>query len=81
MIDGQRAGVGAMRSTLSSTTRSSRATSSRTKAASATSARAALALGPHITALDSAELTANAAENFDADRPWQNYNARLPGGR
>ena len=42
---------------------------------------AALALGPHVTALDSAELAANAAENFDADRPWQNYRARLPGGR
>ncbi|HEY4918558.1 MAG TPA: class II aldolase/adducin family protein, partial [Xanthobacteraceae bacterium] len=43
--------------------------------------RAALALSPHITALDSAELAANAAENFDADRPWQNYKARLPDGR
>jgi HCOMODA/2-hydroxy-3-carboxy-muconic semialdehyde decarboxylase len=42
---------------------------------------AALALGPHITALDSAELATNAAENFDADRPWQNYKARLPAGR
>ena len=42
---------------------------------------AALALSPHITALDSAELATNAAENFDADRPWQNYKARLPGGR
>jgi len=43
--------------------------------------RTALALSPHITALDSAELAANAAENFDAERPWQNYKARLPGGR
>jgi HCOMODA/2-hydroxy-3-carboxy-muconic semialdehyde decarboxylase len=42
---------------------------------------AALALGAHITALDSAELATNAAENFDAERPWQNYKARLPGGR
>jgi ribulose-5-phosphate 4-epimerase/fuculose-1-phosphate aldolase len=43
--------------------------------------RAALALSPNITALDSAELAANAAENFDAERPWQNYKARLPDGR
>ena len=42
---------------------------------------AAMALGPHITALDAAELAANAAENFDADRPWQNYLQRLPGTR
>ena len=42
---------------------------------------AALALGAHITALDSAELATNAAENFDAERPWQNYKARLPRGR
>ena len=39
---------------------------------------AALALGPTITALDDAELATNAAENFDADRPWQNYLSRLP---
>jgi HCOMODA/2-hydroxy-3-carboxy-muconic semialdehyde decarboxylase len=39
---------------------------------------AALALGATITALDDAELATNAAENFDADRPWQNYKARLP---
>jgi hypothetical protein len=26
------------------------------------------------------ELAANAAENFDADRPWQNYKQRLPAG-
>jgi HCOMODA/2-hydroxy-3-carboxy-muconic semialdehyde decarboxylase len=42
---------------------------------------AALALGARITALDSAELATNAAENFDADRPWQNYKQRLPAGR
>jgi HCOMODA/2-hydroxy-3-carboxy-muconic semialdehyde decarboxylase len=42
---------------------------------------AALALSPNITALDDAELATNAAENFDADRPWQNYRARLPAGR
>lgn len=39
---------------------------------------AALAIGQNITALDDAELAANAAENFDADRPWQNYLSRLP---
>jgi 3-hydroxy-2-methylpyridine-4,5-dicarboxylate 4-decarboxylase len=42
---------------------------------------AALALGPNITALDDDELATNAAENFDADRPWQNYKQRLPAGR
>jgi ribulose-5-phosphate 4-epimerase/fuculose-1-phosphate aldolase len=42
---------------------------------------AALALSPNITALDAAELAYNAAENFDADRPWQNYKSRLPAGR
>jgi ribulose-5-phosphate 4-epimerase/fuculose-1-phosphate aldolase len=42
---------------------------------------AALALSPKITALDDAELETNAAENFDADRPWQNYRQRLPAGR
>jgi ribulose-5-phosphate 4-epimerase/fuculose-1-phosphate aldolase len=42
---------------------------------------AALALSPKITTLDNAELEANAAENFDADRPWQNYKQRLPAGR
>jgi ribulose-5-phosphate 4-epimerase/fuculose-1-phosphate aldolase len=41
---------------------------------------AALALNPNITALDADELAANAAENFDADRPWQNYKSRLPAG-
>jgi len=42
---------------------------------------AALALSPNITVMDAAELANNAAENFDADRPWQNYRARLPAGR
>jgi ribulose-5-phosphate 4-epimerase/fuculose-1-phosphate aldolase len=42
---------------------------------------AALALGPNITVLDAAELASNAAENFDAERPWQNYQQRLPAGR
>jgi HCOMODA/2-hydroxy-3-carboxy-muconic semialdehyde decarboxylase len=42
---------------------------------------AALALSPNITALNDAELATNAAENFDADRPWQNYRQRLPAGR
>ena len=42
---------------------------------------AALALGRDITALNDAELEVNAAENFDADRPWQNYKQRLPAGR
>jgi HCOMODA/2-hydroxy-3-carboxy-muconic semialdehyde decarboxylase len=42
---------------------------------------AAMALNPKITALDDAELATNAAENFDADRPWQNYKQRLPAGR
>jgi len=42
---------------------------------------AALALSPHVTAMNADELAANAAENFDADRPWQNYKQRLPAGR
>jgi ribulose-5-phosphate 4-epimerase/fuculose-1-phosphate aldolase len=41
---------------------------------------AALQLSPNITVLDTAELVSNAAENFDADRPWQNYKQRLPAG-
>jgi len=41
---------------------------------------AAMALNPKITALDDAELQTNAAENFDADRPWQNFRQRLPAG-
>jgi HCOMODA/2-hydroxy-3-carboxy-muconic semialdehyde decarboxylase len=42
---------------------------------------AAMALSRDITALDDAELATNATENFDADRPWQNYKSRLPAGR
>ena len=42
---------------------------------------AALALSPNIMVLDAAELASDAAENFDADRPWQNYKQRLPTGR
>jgi len=42
---------------------------------------AALALRRHVTVMDAAELASNAAENFDADRPWQNYKQRLPAGR
>jgi ribulose-5-phosphate 4-epimerase/fuculose-1-phosphate aldolase len=42
---------------------------------------AALALRHHITVMNAVELAANATENFDADRPWQNYKQRLPGGR
>jgi ribulose-5-phosphate 4-epimerase/fuculose-1-phosphate aldolase len=42
---------------------------------------AALALRRHITIMDAAELARNAAENFDADRPWQNYKQRLPAAR
>jgi ribulose-5-phosphate 4-epimerase/fuculose-1-phosphate aldolase len=41
---------------------------------------AALALRRHITVMDAAELASNGAENFDADRPWQNYKQRLPAG-
>src|SRR5580704_866876 len=42
---------------------------------------AALALSPNVTTLNDAELATNAAENFDADRPWRNYKQRLPAGR
>lgn len=42
---------------------------------------AGLALSPNITVMDAAELAVNATENFDADRPWQNYKQRLPAGR
>ena len=42
---------------------------------------AALALSRKITVMDAAELESNAAENFDADRPWQNYKQRLPTGQ
>lgn len=39
---------------------------------------AALALSPTITPLNESELTLYSTENFDADRPWQNYLQRLP---
>jgi ribulose-5-phosphate 4-epimerase/fuculose-1-phosphate aldolase len=39
---------------------------------------AALALSPKITSLNELELEVNSTENFDADRPWQNYLQRLP---
>ena len=42
---------------------------------------AAMALSTKITTLDDTELATNAAENFDADRPWQNYKQRLRPGR
>jgi ribulose-5-phosphate 4-epimerase/fuculose-1-phosphate aldolase len=42
---------------------------------------AAMALSPKITTLDNAELETSATENFDADRPWQNYKLRLPAER
>jgi hypothetical protein len=42
---------------------------------------AAPALSPKITTWNDAELATNAAENFDADRPRQNYKQRLPAGR
>jgi HCOMODA/2-hydroxy-3-carboxy-muconic semialdehyde decarboxylase len=42
---------------------------------------AALALNPKITALNDSELEVNTKENFDADRPWQNYLQRLPAKR
>jgi hypothetical protein len=42
---------------------------------------AALTLSPNIIAMDNAEIETNATENFDADRPWQNYKSRLPAGR
>jgi ribulose-5-phosphate 4-epimerase/fuculose-1-phosphate aldolase len=42
---------------------------------------AAIALNPNITPLNDAELKTYATENFDGDRPWQNYKQRLPAGR
>jgi ribulose-5-phosphate 4-epimerase/fuculose-1-phosphate aldolase len=39
---------------------------------------AALALSSKITPLNESELEFNSTENFDADRPWQNYLQRLP---
>jgi ribulose-5-phosphate 4-epimerase/fuculose-1-phosphate aldolase len=38
---------------------------------------AALALSPNITPLNESELEINSTENFDADRPWQNYVQKL----
>jgi HCOMODA/2-hydroxy-3-carboxy-muconic semialdehyde decarboxylase len=38
---------------------------------------AAAAMGPKLVALDDAELATNARENFDADRPWENYRQRM----
>ena len=38
---------------------------------------AAVAMGPKIVSLDDAELATNARENFDADRPWENYRQRM----
>lgn len=39
---------------------------------------AALALSSKITPLNESGLEFNSTENFDADRPWQNYLQRLP---
>lgn len=38
---------------------------------------AAKAMGTDLVALDDAELATNARENFDADRPWENYRQRM----
>lgn len=38
---------------------------------------AGMTLNPKITAMNESELTLNPKENFDADRPWQNYLQRL----
>ena len=38
---------------------------------------AAGSMGPNLTALDDAELATSARENFDADRPWENYRQRM----
>jgi ribulose-5-phosphate 4-epimerase/fuculose-1-phosphate aldolase len=38
---------------------------------------AALQVSRKIISLDAAELAQNARENFDADRPWENYKQRL----
>ncbi|HEY6256167.1 MAG TPA: class II aldolase/adducin family protein [Xanthobacteraceae bacterium] len=38
---------------------------------------AAISMGANLVALDDAELTTNARENFDADRPWENYRQRM----
>jgi ribulose-5-phosphate 4-epimerase/fuculose-1-phosphate aldolase len=42
---------------------------------------AAMALNPNITPMNGEELAINSKENFDADRPWQNYKSRLPAAR
>src|SRR5436309_664295 len=42
---------------------------------------AALALSSKITVLNESELEINSTENFDADRPWQNYLQRLSAKR
>ena len=42
---------------------------------------AALALSSKITSLNESELEINSTENFDADRPWQNYLQRLSAKR
>jgi ribulose-5-phosphate 4-epimerase/fuculose-1-phosphate aldolase len=38
-------------------------------------------IGPEMIALNEAELAFNARENFDADRPWQNYRRRMLNAR
>src|SRR5260370_748278 len=38
---------------------------------------AAASMGPNLVVLDDAELATNARENFDADRPWENYRQRM----
>jgi len=38
---------------------------------------AALALSSKITPMNESELEINSTENFDADRPWQNYLQKL----
>jgi ribulose-5-phosphate 4-epimerase/fuculose-1-phosphate aldolase len=42
---------------------------------------AGMQLGGKVTPMDDAELAINATENFDSDRPWQNYLSRLPRSR
>jgi ribulose-5-phosphate 4-epimerase/fuculose-1-phosphate aldolase len=42
---------------------------------------AATLIGPGMIALNEAELAFNAQENFDADRPWQNYRRRMMDAR
>ena len=42
---------------------------------------AAMQLNPKITPMDAPELAMNATENFDSDRPWQNYLTRLRSGQ